>query len=141
MARIQTGTTNTNAAAAAREADLDPIEASGPIAILASKIAQHPQLRALRWDTLGPDRTARIEALISTHGDQPLVDCAITTLRHPAPVFAQAFLASWEAMPSPGRRLAVVRTPKRRCPHHTYLDLDEAGICRACASERAGGDL
>ncbi|HTW17045.1 MAG TPA: hypothetical protein VMF51_18085 [Nocardioides sp.] len=145
VASTQTRTTTTAAAAAAIAVDQEPqTVASGPVAILASKVNQHAPLRGLRWDSLGAEKTARIEALIELHGDDALVDHAVLTCRATPPVFAQAFLAGWEAMPPPGRRLAVVRTKAAMCPEHAWRQLKSDGTCIDCAGEanerRRGGD-
>lgn len=108
----------------------------GPVAILASKIAQHTPLRGLRWDQLGPDRTRRLLALIDRHGDQALIDHAIRTCHEPYPTFAQAFLSGWEAMPEPGQRLALVKAPPCDEPGHSGTTRH----CAQCAAERLAGE-
>jgi hypothetical protein len=110
-----------NTAAAAAECAADPAPGDLPpaVAILASKLAQHTPLRGLRWDQLRAEHLTTLEELLTTHGDQPLVDHAIATCRHPAPTLAQAFIKGWEAIPHPGssRHLAAIRDDPP-CPTH-----------------------
>jgi hypothetical protein len=111
-----------------------------PVAILASKLnASHPRLLGLRWDTLGADRASELEALIDIHGDQRLIDVALSSLRDPAPVAAQAFLATWRAMPEPGQRLKVVRE-RRFCTTHPGIEINSRGDCPACIVDARVGD-
>ncbi|WP_067428489.1 hypothetical protein [Nocardioides jensenii] len=109
----------------------------GPVAILATKLAQHTPLRGLRWD-LPTEKLDRITTCVTEHGDQALVDNALATLRTPAPTYASAFLGNWEAMPPPGQRLALVA--QRLCDVHGTR-LTPSGNCSSCAADaKVGGD-
>lgn len=108
-------------------------ELPGPIAVLCSKLRAHTALRGLRSDTLKPDQQAELVALIDLHGDQPLVDVALNTLRHPAPTHASAFLGTWRSLPAPGQRLHVVRP--QHCPVHSTT-LTPSGACSSCAADQ-----
>jgi hypothetical protein len=87
----------------------------------------------VRWDKLGPDRIAQIEALIELHGDGPLVDTALRNYRaDDPPVFAQAWLPAWLALPAPGTRLAAVPDPACTQPGHSGT----TRTCAQCAGDR-----
>ena len=125
------------AAAAARASSHHDPDPSVPIEILASKLRQHTPLAGLRTDKLRPDQAAEIETLIDLHGDQRLVDQALTVLRrdHP-PQTIQAFLGAWLAMPPAGQHLAAVPDPTCTLPGHTGTTRH----CVQCASETKAGD-
>lgn len=107
------------------------------VEILASKLRSHTALRGLRTDKLKPEQTARLIAVIDLQGDDRLVEQALAAMRRDnPPQTIQAFLPGWEAMPEPGRRLAVVKAAYCTVPHHPFIQLDAAGACRACEAER-----
>lgn len=116
-------------AAAAAAVTLDPI-----IDVFRAKIQAHTKLQALRFDTLGPQQSQLLVALIDKHGDDRLVQVALDTCKATPPVHVSAFLGTWEALPAPGVRLAAVE--QRFCPTHDWVRLTPGGACTACASER-----
>lgn len=129
---LSTSVGTTTAAAAA----VSPDQLPGPVAILASKMSQHTPLRGLRWD-ISPDKIARIADCLDKVGDTVLVDYAITTLRHPVPTYATAFLEGWEVRANATSHLSLVKT-QRFCTEnrdHATTQLTAAGICRSCAAE------
>lgn len=88
------------------------LELPGPVAVLRSRMAAHTALAGLRWETLDDGQLARIEVLIERHGDAVLVEWATRTCRTPPPVFASAFIGTWEAIGVPravGVDLGAVR--------------------------------
>lgn len=127
-------------AAAAAAADpggpTDPVLPT-PIAILRSKLQAYSALQALRFDDLGPDRTAQLLTLIDTHGDARLVDHAIRTCRTPPPISVTAFLGTWAALPPPGRTVAAVPDPPCTQPGHSGTTRH----CTQCAAERLAGGI
>ena len=102
--------------------------------VFRAKIQAHTRLQALRFDTLGPEQTQLLVALIDKHGDDRLVKVALDTCKPTPPVHVSAFLGTWEALPAPGVRLAAVE--QRFCPTHDWVRLTPGGACTACASER-----
>lgn len=103
------------------------------VEILGDKLRQHTALRALRTDKLDATQTAQIVALVEQHGDQRLVDQALTALRRDDPPRTiQAFLPGWSVMPPPGQRLAVIKDAP--CPHPGHSGT--VRHCTQCASER-----
>lgn len=122
-------------AAAAAHVDNQP-HLPPVLEIFRGKLQAHTALRALRFDTLDADQIARLVALVALHGDDRLVTVARDTCRTPAPTYVTAFLGTWDALPHPGQRLAVVRP--QRCPEHEYQQLTPGGVCIACAGEQNG---
>lgn len=134
----QDGTGQDSAAAAADGAAAaspagDDIPTS--LAILRDKLRAHTPLRALRFDKLRPDHVDQLARLIELHGDGPLVEIAVRTLRPTPPVHVTAFLGTWAAMPPPGQRLAAVKEPE--CSDHPGKP---ARTCSGCAADRLAGD-
>lgn len=87
----------------------------------------------VRWDTLTAEQADAIEGHIAVHGDARLVKAAMNAYQanHP-PVFAQAWLGTWAALPAPGARpLGLVEPP---CPEPGHSG--SARHCIQCASER-----
>lgn len=117
------------AAAAAAPAQLDPT-----IDVFRAKLQAHTRLQALRFDTLGPKQSQLLVALIEKHGDDRLVKVALDTCKATPPVHVSAFLGTWEALPEPGRRLAVVE--QQFCVTHPWQRRTTGGVCTACASEQ-----
>jgi len=102
----------------------------GELAILRSKL--DAARLVVRWDRLHPDVAAEIADCVRVHGDAALVKSAQHAYRPDSPpVFAQAWLGHWRALPPPGERLRIVTD---RCPTHA-LDLP----CRSCAADRKAG--
>lgn len=99
------------------------VDLPGPVAVLRSRMSQHTALAGLRWDTLDADQLERIGALIDRHGDHVLVEWATRTCRTPPPVFASAFLGTWEAIGAPravgfdvlAERCDICNQSKRAC--------------------------
>lgn len=116
-------------AAAAAAAPIDPI-----LDVFRAKIQAHTRLQALRFDTLGPAQAQLLVALIEKHGDDRLVKVALDTCKATPPVHVSAFLGTWEALPEPGRRLAVVE--QQFCVTHPWQRRTTGGVCTACASEQ-----
>lgn len=124
------------AAAASREPSFDsPAQASpagaltGPVEILKAKL--EARKLTVRWDKLTTDQVTAVEALIETHGDGPLVHAALQSYRPDSPpVFAQAWIKTWQAIPTSGR-LQVVADPCT-LPGHVGTTTH----CAQCASER-----
>lgn len=86
----------------------------------------------VRWDKLDASALAEIEALIDLHGDGPLVRAAVQSYRPDSPpAFAQAWLASWRALPAPGHLLRVA-DPACTEPGHTGT----TRYCVQCAAEQ-----
>lgn len=112
------------AAAASRE----PFELPGELLVLRSKLdAAH---LVVRWDKLAPDQVEAITNLVHRHGDWRLVEAAGRTWRRDnPPVFAQAWLGTWEALPEPGQRLALMDA----CPEPGHNGTTRR--CAECASE------
>ena len=117
------------AAAAAAAPALDPT-----IDVFRAKLQAHTRLQALRFDTLVPSAAERLVRLIELHGDDRLVKVALDTCKATPPVHVSAFLGTWEALPEPGRRLAVVE--QQFCVTHPWQRRTTGGVCPACASEQ-----
>lgn len=93
----------------------------------------------VRWDKLTADQLTQIEHLVEIHGDGPLIQASIASYRPDnPPVFAQAWLGAWNALPEPGAgHLALVRP--QLCDTHG-VTLSPAGTCSSCAADaKAGG--
>ena len=100
------------------------------LAILRSKL--NARRLIVRWDKLTPDHMAAIATLVDVHGDGPLVKAAVASFRPDSPpVFAQAWLGVWQALPAPGDGLHVVSAPPCDSPGHTGT----TDHCNQCASE------
>ncbi|WP_369068567.1 hypothetical protein [Kineococcus terrestris] len=88
----------------------------------------------VRWDKLTADQVATISALVAKHGDKRLVKAAVQAWRPDAPAaYAQAWLGVWQALPDPGKTLAVVKGP--RCTEYGH-EREDASTCRLCAADR-----
>jgi hypothetical protein len=117
-------------AAAAAEGLPQPLP--GELDILRAKL--NAARLVVRWDNLSAEQTAQITALVQLHGDAPLVRAALTSYQaNNPPVFAQAWIRNWLALPAPGDRLRLVT---ERCDHHLE-DLP----CRGCAADRKAGAM
>ncbi len=121
------------AAAAEREPRPPPLE------ILRTRL-EAATIPPVIWSGLTPTQSTEIEDLIGLHGDATLVKAALVAHRpeHPA-AYAQAWLGRWRELRAPGSGLALVRP--QRCTTHDWVQLDDAGICRACAGEKNAGGL
>lgn len=106
-----------------------------PLAILRSKL--NARRLTVRWDKLTGDQRAQIEALIGLHGDEPLVKAALNSYRpNNPPVFAQAWIETWAALPAPGEHLRLA--PEPPCPERGHNGTTRH--CIECASEAKAAD-
>jgi hypothetical protein len=103
-----------------------------PLAILRSKL--NARRLVVRWDKLTEDQASEIQSLIETHGDTQLVKAALASFQpgNP-PVFAQAWLGDWRALPAPGE----LRVVEAECQHHPG---QPAARCSGCTADRLAGD-
>lgn len=119
------------AAAAARETELPP-----PVEILKSKLEARKLIA--RWDKLTDLQLRQIVDLIDIHGDGPLVQAALNSFRPDSPaVFAQAWIASWHALPEPGTSLRLLDSTTR-C--ETRGHTGDTRYCRECVIDAKVGD-
>lgn len=107
-------------------------ELPGEVAVL--RTALEAARLVVRWDRLTPDQAAHVADLATVHGDAALVKAALAAHRpdHPA-AFAQAWIATWAALPPPGRSLALVPEPRCTVDGHEH---EPASHCSACRSEQ-----
>jgi hypothetical protein len=118
----------------AAEAAWSPSSAFSPVVdVLRSRMQAHTALAALRFDTLTPEQVGQVEELVAVHGDQRLVDVALSTCRTPPPVHVTAFLGTWRALPPPGQVLRDV-TRQELCDVHGTV-LSAAGRCAGCRAD------
>lgn len=118
------------AAAAPDEHDQNPGQLPDQIAILRSKM--NTRRLVVRWDRLTPAMADEIVNLIDLHGDEQLVKVALQAFQpNNPPVFAQAWIENWRAMPAPGEHLRQVTEPACTQPGHTGTTRH----CAQCASE------
>ena len=116
-----------NAAAAALHEPPRPLPPA--VDILRSRL--NARKLTVRWDKLTADQLADIERLVQLHGDDRLIRAALNDYRPgDPPRFAQAWLATWQAMPTPTERLALVDPPCTRPGHQ-----GTTRHCSQCASE------
>lgn len=107
-----------------------------PVEILRGKLEARKLV--VRWDRATPADLDDITALVSVHGDEPLVRSAVQSFRPDSPpAFVSAWLAQWRALPPPGTGLHAV--PDDPCPQPGHSGTTRH--CTQCASEQlAGGD-
>jgi hypothetical protein len=87
----------------------------------------------VRWDGLTKTDLAEVVQLVAVHGDGPLVKAALHAYRpDDPPVFAQAWLPSWRALPPPGELRLAAHRPK--CPLHLREE-----PCGGCAADAKAG--
>jgi hypothetical protein len=120
------------AAAAAPDPRPTPTPLPGTVEILKAKL--DARKLAVRWDKLTADQVTQIEHLIELHGDAPLVRTSLASFRPDSPpVFAQAWLGAWSALPHPGAGpLALVRP--QLCDVHG-VTLTPSGTCSSCEAD------
>lgn len=119
------------AAAATGHEDRGDDAPSPALAILRSKLNARKLI--VRWDRLKPAQVTEIEALIQLHGDSTLVKTALQAFQPDnPPVFAQAWLENWRALPAPGAHLTGVADPACPEPGHSGTTRH----CAQCASEQ-----
>lgn len=124
-----------DAAAAASRHGVTPRQLPGSIEILRKKL--EARKLTVRWDKLDDDQLAEIEALISLHGDGPLVATAVRSYQPDSPpAFAQAWLGAWAQLAAPGGGLRLVDDPACALPGHQGT----ARFCRECIVEAKAGD-
>ncbi|MBZ5736471.1 hypothetical protein K8Z61_18425 [Nocardioides sp. TRM66260-LWL] len=117
-------------AAAAADRETLPDE----LAILRSKL--NTRKLVVRWDRLSADQIDEIRALVALHGDGPLVKTAIQAFQpNNPPVFAQAWLENWRALPAPGDHLAALDDP---CPQPGHSGTTRH--CPQCAADALADD-
>ncbi|WP_372733591.1 hypothetical protein [Nocardioides sp.] len=117
-----------DAAAAAGAGRATTLPAS--VEILRAALEAHKLV--VRWDLLTLDQVTQIEALITTHGDGPLVKSALSQYQpNRPPATAQAWIGGWEQLRKPGDLAAVQPDPCAE-PGHSGTTRH----CAQCASER-----
>ncbi|SDC45502.1 hypothetical protein [Nocardioides lianchengensis] len=125
------------ARAAAAPVDNAPKTLDLPPAVEILRAALDAHKLTVRWDKLTAEHLAEIERLVDLHGDSRLVHAAKASYRPDRPaVFAQAWLAAWQALPSPGTPLHAVPAPPCDEPGHSGTTKH----CVQCASEAKGVD-
>jgi hypothetical protein len=108
-----------------------PHELSEPVRRLRRQLEEARLV--VRWDKLDSDQVAEITVLVEIHGADRLVKVALAAYQpNKPPAFAQAWLATWRALPSPTERLRVVA---ETCPTH-FLSMP----CRSCAADALAGE-
>ncbi|TMS00133.1 hypothetical protein [Nonomuraea basaltis] len=108
-----------------------PHELSEPVRRLRRQLEDARLL--VRWDKLDSDQVAEITVLVEIHGMERLVKAALAAYQpNRPPAFAQAWLATWRALPSPTERLRVVADT---CSAH-FLPTP----CRGCAADVLAGE-
>lgn len=125
------------AAAAARDTEPATTPLPGSVEILKAKL--DARKLTVRWDKLTPEQLAQVEQLVELHGDGPLIRASLASFRPDSPpVFAQAWLGAWAALPEPGAgHLALVRP--QLCDTHG-VTLSPSGTCSSCVADtKAGG--
>jgi hypothetical protein len=121
------------AAAATREPPTQPL--SPYLEVLRRKLEARKMV--VRWDKLDEDQVAEIEALISIHGDGPLIAAAVRSYQPDnPPAFAQAWLGAWTQLAPPGVvGLRLVDDPACTQPGHNGT----TRFCRECIVEQKAG--